>query len=160
MNKKGTEKKMLTTREALTFLEETGTAVKDATFYRRLKSIPHQAVPHGKVRRYLFDRDDLVHIHFRGKRKAQELVKVSSVEDLERLQQMYGPLLTTEGVIDELFKLTGHRYTRGAIVQRRLHNTIVVVGYSGEGRKEYWYPANQLRFLDLRPPANKETAQE
>ena len=138
------------------------------TFYHWIARgrVQHERVQKGKAIRFLFKSQWLDTIALEKLPIRQSTVQkaprygspvpVHSDHDLEMLREQYGPLVDEEGLIQELERLTGHRYTEGAIKQRRLRGTLQVVGYSGKRRKQRWYPLGQLSYTRFYPENAKK----
>lgn len=78
-------------------------------------------------------------------------VPVTSTNGLMRLAKKYGELVNEEELLKLLKKKKGHGYTKGAIKQRRERKAIYYVAYDPTKRGVYWYPVDQIDYLNWQP---------
>ena len=135
----------LDTAAALKYLRKRYPQLRADTFYHR---VHRGQIPCKKENgRYFFCPDDLDHVHFRGGERPEPML-VRSDADLRVLRRRYdGPIVDLQGLLSEIWKQHGIHYSPAAVKQRRLRGTLLVVGYSGNRRKNYWYAASQVPHM-------------
>jgi hypothetical protein len=163
---------------------ESSEKLKDTFYHQVVRGrIPHEKIQQGSVLRYRFAKHDLDQVVFRKAqaskperqrkgRKAPEDWGLSGVSeevwqdfepvavhtdtDLERLRNIFGPLVDGEGLRQLLYEKFGVCYSTGAIKRRRYRGSILCVGFSGVRRRTYWYPAVQVDVLHWQPENTKK----
>lgn len=156
------QQQWLTTREALEYLQalHPERAISQDTFYHWVMrgKLPCRRLKMGNVTRFVFLPEWLqqMSVTRQGRLASpsspyEAPIPVHSDQELDALRQKYGPLVDEEGLLQELYRRTGHWYTPGALKQRRLRGTLRVVGYSGGRKKQRWYPLHQLDSLRFYP---------
>lgn len=170
-------------KEAVAFLQSRNPdiTIKEDTVYHKIDrgEIPAEkrSTPHGK--RYVIQEEDLLKVRFRRPEQDNRIrpdwqkifgqddefwrqwqpVTINSEEDLKRLTDIFGELVSSNGLRRLLFEKYGVWYQPLSIKQRRINGTLLGVGKSATGR-DWWYPARLVNEVGWRPHSVKRKSEK